>query len=65
MKTKFICVQPKSIKAKNRFANAMDCLHSCRVEQESDNGKMFLTSISGRYNFWMQKANDPNWEVIK
>ena len=41
MKTKFICVQPKSIKAKNRFANAMDCLHSCRVEQESDNGKMF------------------------
>ena len=34
----------------------MDCLHSCRVEQESDNGKMFLTSISGRYNFWMQKT---------
>jgi len=64
MKSKFITVQPKSSKAKNRFANLMDSLHSCKVEQE-DQEKWFLSSISGRYHFWMSKENDPNWEVIK
>jgi hypothetical protein len=63
MKSKFICVSPKTNKAKNRFANLMDNLHSCKVEQEEDN-KVFLASISGRYFFWIYKKNDPNWEVI-
>ena len=54
MKTKFVTVKPKTSKAKNRFANLMDDLHSCRVEQE-DQEKMFLASISGRYFFWMSK----------
>ena len=47
MKTKFVTVQPRSNKAKNRFANMMDHLHSCKVQQE-DEEKMFLESISGR-----------------
>jgi|TARA_R110000868_G_scaffold357500_2_gene619016 hypothetical protein len=64
MKTKFVTVKPKTSKAKNRFANLMDDLHSCRVEQE-DQEKMFLASISGRYFFWMSKENDQNWEIIK
>lgn len=64
MKTKFVTVKPKTSKAKNRFANMMDQLHSCRVEQE-DHDKMFLASISGRYHFWMNKENDTNWEIIK
>lgn len=64
MKTKFVTVKPKTSKAKNRFANMMDQLHSCKVEQE-DNDKMFLASISGRYHFWMNKENDTNWEIIK
>ena len=64
MKSKFVCVQPKSTKAKNRFHNMMDQLHSCRVEQETDD-KMFLSSISGRYHFWMDKESDNNWMVIK
>lgn len=64
MKTKFVTVKPKTSKAKNRFANMMDNLHSCRVEQE-DQEKMFLASISGRYFFWMSKENDQNWEIIK
>ena len=63
-KTEFLCVRPKTSKAKNRFANLMDDLHSCRVEQE-DQEKMFLASISGRYFFWMSKENDQNWEIIK
>ena len=64
MKTKFICVQPKSNKAKNQFANLMNELHSCRVEQEKEDS-MFLSSITGNYSFWFQKQNDPNWMVIK
>ena len=64
MKTKFVTVQPRSKKAKNRFANFMDQLHSCKVQQE-DEEKMFLESISGRYFFWLQKNNDPNWTLIK
>jgi len=64
MKPKFICVQPKSSKAKNRFANLMNQLHSCKVEQETED-KMFLTSITGKYHFWMQKQNDDNWMIIK
>ena len=64
MKTKFVCVQPRSNKAKNRFANMMDELHSCRVEQETEE-KMFLTSITNRYSFWMDKSNDMNWMIIK
>jgi len=64
MKTEFLCVQPKTSKAKNRFANEMDKLHSCRVERR-DNGKVFLASISGRYFFWMDENNeDTNWEII-
>jgi hypothetical protein len=64
MKTKFVTVQPKSKKAKNRFFNMMNNLHSCRVQQEDDT-KMFLESISGRYFFWMDKTEDPNWTLIK
>ena len=64
MKTEFICVQPKSNKAINRFANQMDYLHSCRVEQRKD-GRVFLASISGKYNFWMNETADDHWEVIR
>ena len=64
MKTEFLIVKPKSRKAKNRFANEMDLLHSCRVENRQD-GKVFLSSISGRYFFWMNEEIDDHWEVIK
>ena len=63
-KSKFVAVQPKTSKAKNRFANEMDRLHSCKIEKEDDR-RMFLASISGRYFFWIEKENDPNWELIK
>ena len=63
-KTEFICVKPKSKKAKNRFANMMNGLHSCRVENRQD-GKVFLASISGNYFFWMNETADDDWTVIK
>ena len=62
-KTEFICVRPKSKKAKNRFANLMHGLHSCRVEQRKD-GRMFLASINGNHHFWMSEASDDHWERI-
>ena len=50
-------------KLKNRFANEMDLLHSCRVEKR-ENGKVFLASISGKYFFWINELSDDHWEVI-
>ena len=64
MKTKFVCVQPRTNKAKNRFYNLMHELHSCRVEQETED-KLFLTSITDKYSFWMDKTNDMNWMICK
>ncbi len=66
MKTKtkkLINVQPKSKKAINRFKNVMDSLHAMEVEQENDT-QMFVVSINRRYCFWMEKHNDPHWEII-
>tara|TARA_Y100000385_G_C12871407_1_gene541683 strand:+ start:337 stop:543 length:207 start_codon:yes stop_codon:yes gene_type:complete len=63
-KTEFICVKPKSKKAKNRFANLMNGLHSCRIEKRED-GKIFVASISGKYFFWMSESNDDHWDVVK
>jgi hypothetical protein len=62
IKTEFICVKPKSKKAKNRFANEMNSLHSCRVEKRED-GKVFLSSISNKYFFWMNEVQDDDWDV--
>ena len=65
MKTEFLCVKPKTSKAKNRFANMMDNLHSCKVEKH-EGGQVFLASISGRYFFWMNENNeDTHWEIIQ
>ena len=63
-KTEFLCVRPKTSKAKNRFANEMDLLHSCRVEKR-DGNRVFLASISGKYFFWMNESSDDHGEVIK
>ena len=63
MKAEFLCVKPRSSKAKNRFANQMHNLHSCRIEKRED-GKVFLASINGKYFFWMNEHSDDQWEVI-
>jgi hypothetical protein len=62
-KKQFVNVKPKSSKAKNRFVNQMDSLHAMEVEQENDT-QMFVVSINRRYCFWLDKENDPHWEVI-
>ena len=64
MKKEFICVQPKSEIAKDFFVIEMHQLHSCRVIKRERN-KVFLSSISGRYDFEMFEGVDDNWEVVK
>ncbi len=63
-KRKFVNVNPKSSKAKNRFANQMDSFHAMEVEQENDT-QFFVVSINRRYCFWLNKENDPHWEIVK
>jgi len=64
VKRKFINIKPKSKKAVNRFKNIMDSLHAMEVEQENDT-QFFVVSINKKYCFWLNKENDPNWEIIK
>ena len=64
MKSEMLCVNPKSSQAKTRFCSEMDRLHSCRVEKRQQ-GKLYLSSISGRYKFSMHESCDDHWEVVK
>jgi protease II len=65
MKTEFIYVAPKTSNAKEVFVYDMDQLHSCKIVERKD-GMMKLSSISGRFVFWMNENNeDKNWRMIK
>ena len=63
IKTEFVCVKPRSKEAIDRFVNKMDRLHSCKVEKR-EYGKVYLSSISGRYMFTMFENGDDHWEVL-
>jgi len=64
MKKQFICVKPKSKDADEAFIYMMDRLHSCVVKSKEAN-TLTLSSISGRYEFTMDKETDKNWTIIK
>ena len=64
MKSEMLCVNQKSPQAKSRVASEMDRLNSCRVEKRQQ-GKLYLSSISGRYKFSMHESCDDHWEVVK
>jgi hypothetical protein len=66
MKTEFVYVSPKNSNAKDIFVYDMDRLHSCKV-RDRKNGMMKLSSISGRFEFWMNENadEDKNWRMIK
>lgn len=63
-KRKFVNVTPKSSKAKNRFINVMESFHAMVIEQETDT-QFFVVSLNRRYCFWLNKENDPHWEIVK
>ena len=62
-KKRFINVNPKSSKAKNRFVNQMDSLHAMEVEQDNGN-ELLVVSINRRYCFWLNKEGDPHWNIL-
>ena len=64
MNSEFLYVRPRSTEATQRFVNKMDRLHSCKVDNRQD-GRVFLSSISGRYLFSMMESDDKDWEIIK
>ena len=64
MKSENLYVKPRSSEATQRFENRMDRLHSCKVDNRQD-GRVFLSSISGRYLFSMMESDDKDWEIIK
>ena len=63
-KQKFIYVKPRSIDAEEKFDYYMNRLHSCRVTKE-DVHTYYLSSITDKYSFELNKEFDKNWEVIK
>ena len=64
MKPEFVYVSPKSSDAKDIFVYDMDRLHTCRIKERKD-GMMKLSSISGRFVFWMNENNeDRNWKTL-
>ena len=64
MKPEFLYVRPRSSEANQRFVNRMDRLHSCKVDKREE-GRVFLSSISGRYLFSLMESDDKDWEIIK
>ena len=64
MKSEFLYVKPRSSEATNRFVNKMDRQDSCRIDKRED-GRVFLSSISGRYLFSIMESDDKDWEIIK
>lgn len=64
VKRKMVCVVPQSSAAKLRFYTDMSNLHSCYVDNEVD-GILYLSSITGKYRFTMNKKEDSHWVLSK
>jgi hypothetical protein len=60
METAFVI--PKSKKAKNRLINLMDSIDEVIVEQNKENS-FFVTSLNGKYHFWINLHNDKDWQI--
>lgn len=55
-------VAPISRKAKNRFANLMDCDSHVIIEQHTGD-RVFVTSLNGRNHFWVTLDTDADWMI--
>ena len=68
-----VTVKPLSAKAKNRFANLMQGVSLCTVEQDTGE-ELFLASANRKYFFWVSMRTgsnrfgskvDGHWEVVQ
>jgi hypothetical protein len=58
----FASVKPISKKAKNRFANLMDKIETCIIEQHIGN-RVFVASMNRKYFFWATLDKDADWVI--
>ena len=63
-KTQFVCVQPKTTYAREKFDSYMNKLHSCRVVIDKEQTYVLATNTNN-YSFEMDKEYDEHWEIIK
>ena len=63
MKSEFVYVKPKTAEAYEYFEHEMRSLHSCKVKDKRD-GKLFLSSISGKYKFCVSESEDRHWKLL-
>jgi hypothetical protein len=63
-KQKFISISPLSSKAKIRFTEEMNCFHSCKIVNETDD-MFYLSSLNNQYFFWCPKQGNQHWKVEK
>ena len=64
MKSEFLYVKPKSKEANSRFVNRWIGYIHVEIDKRED-GRVFLSSISGRYLFSIMESDDKDWEIIK
>jgi hypothetical protein len=64
VKSEFVYIKPKSPDSNLVFEMDFKQLHSCKVIRK-DADRFYVKSIAGDYYFWVNKIQDPNWELIK
>ncbi len=58
-----VFVNPRSSKAKNRLANAMNNDNRMWIEQVCDD-RIFAVSMSGNYCCWIKHYDDPHFDYL-
>jgi hypothetical protein len=59
-----ILVEPISKTANQRFSGLMCKLHTCIIENETED-EFYLNSANKRYRFVIKKKNDLHWKIVK
>jgi hypothetical protein len=63
-KKKFVCVQPKSTKARQLFEYPMLGLQSCEILNRTDD-IYHLKPIRANFSFFLPIKGDDDWEIEK
>lgn len=62
VKSKIVYLTPLSKNAKSYFYFDMSLLHSCRVEDETED-LYYVRSINNNCKFWIPKTGNDDWKV--
>jgi|LauGreDrversion4_2_1035121.scaffolds.fasta_scaffold04348_15 hypothetical protein len=59
-----ILIEPISEIAHQRFDEVMCKLHTCTIENETQD-EFYLKSANQKYGFVIKKKNDLHWKIVK